>query len=285
VGTRGSEMIFVTVFSAGGGSSNATAAIAAGTPPQEAPPPPSVHIEQVSVPPEGLDYTVKSGDTLLAIGLRYGLPWERLADANGLDEHSLLQIGQTVHIPGSGAAAEPPPDVKTEDYTVQPNDTLFSIAAHRGMYWDEVAAVNGFGEHTLLQIGQVIKVPVVEEDPALVTTPLVNTRQVGPVTAEIAAADFDNYTLMNFDNGTGIGGPLPEDPQVAMIQYDPTVAYATSSNESANPAVESAIYVVEAGDTIISIALAHDVEWGELLSLNGLSDDSVLQEGQMIRLR
>jgi LysM repeat protein len=276
-------MIFVTVFSAGGGSSDATAAIAAGTPPQEAPPPPSVRIEQVTVPSEGLDYTVKSGDTLLAIGLRYGLPWERLADANGLNERSLLQIGQTVRIPGSGSPAEPPaPDVKTEDYTVQANDTLFSIAAHRGMYWDEVAAVNGFGEHSVLQIGQVIKVPVVEEEVPLEGTPLVYTRQVGPVTAEVAEADFSNYTLMA---STGIGGPVPEDPQVAMIQYDPTVAYATSAKDSADLVIESALYVVQEGDTIISIALEHDVEWGQVLTLNSLSEDSVLQAGQMLRLR
>jgi hypothetical protein len=126
---------------------------------------------------------------------------------------------------------------------------------------------------------------VVEEDPALITTPLANTRQVGPVTAEVAAADFDNYTLMNFDNGTGIGGPLPEDPQVAMIQYDPSVAWATSAKEPEAPVVESAIYEVESGDTIISIALEHDVEWDQLLNLNDLDEDSVLQQGQLIRLR
>src|SRR5690606_5558133 len=59
VGSRGSEMIFVTVFSAGGGLNSDEAAIAAAEMQKQAaaPPPPSVRIEQVSVPPEGLDYT------------------------------------------------------------------------------------------------------------------------------------------------------------------------------------------------------------------------------------
>jgi LysM repeat protein len=301
VGTRGSEMIFVTVFSAGSGSSNDTAAIAAGTPPQGSPPPPSVHIEQLSVPPEGLDYTVQPGDTLLAIGLRYGLPWERIAEANGLNETSLLQIGQVVRVPGSGTPpGPPPPEVKTEDYTVQPNDTLFSIAAKRGMYWEDVAVVNGYGEHTVLQIGQVIQVPVVEEVVAPETTLLVNTRQatVGPVPAEAGADDFENYTLMTFDPAqstqadgsqvamaqTGVGGPSTEVTQVAMAMDEGAGATSTVLAQYAQQQASS-LYVVEPGDTIISIAGKHNIEWGQLLSLNGLNENSVLQPGQTIHLR
>jgi uncharacterized protein YkwD/spore germination protein YaaH len=314
VGTRGSEMIFVTVFSAGGGAGGEAAAVAAGAPAQEAPPP-SVHIEQLSVPPEGLDYTVVGGDTLLAIGLRYGLPWERIAEANGLDERSLLQIGQTLHVPGSGPGKPPVPDVETEDYTVQPNDTLYSIAARRGMFWDEVAAVNGFGETTVLQIGQVIQVPVVEEESAPETTLVAGTQPatVGPVQPQAAPADVNSYSLMQFDPSkapevgpaqtmmasTGVGGPTSELTQVAMAKNEgvgATSAVLAAHAAEAEGALEataptaasasgSALYEVQPGDTIISIATKHDIAWGVLLALNGLDENSVLQLGQVIRLR
>ncbi len=39
------------------------------------------------------------------------------------------------------------------------------------------------------------------------------------------------------------------------------------------------------GDTIITIALAHNLDWQELLALNDLQPDSVIQVGQKIRLR
>jgi LysM repeat protein len=293
-------MIFVTVFSAGGGTSGGSAPVATGAPPQDAAPPPSVHIEQLTVPPEGLDYTVNRGDTLLAIGLRYGLPWERIADANGLDEFSLLQIDQILRIPGSGTPAVPEPQVETEEYTVQPNDTLFSIAARRGMYWDEVAAVNGFSEATVLQIGQVIRVPVVEEVVAAEKTPLVETRQktVGPVTADESAQDFSSYSLMQFETSqqhgmpvatmqTGIGGPTTDVAIVAMAAGGEGGATATVLAEYAIEQDDDlyGVYVVQPGDTIISIAVDHDLEWGPLLTLNGLTDESVLQPGQTIRLR
>src|SRR5690606_8046689 len=155
-------MIFVTVFSAGVGAEGEAVKLEVAA----TPPPPSVRIEQESVPAGGLDYTIRPGDTLLAIGLRYGLPWETIATANGLNETSLLQIGQVLHIPSSeevAMATAPVPDVPTEPYTVQPGDTLFSIAGHRGMSWQELAALNQLGEHSLLQIGQEIKVPAPEE--------------------------------------------------------------------------------------------------------------------------
>jgi uncharacterized protein YkwD/LysM repeat protein len=308
VGTRGSEMIFVTVFSAGGGTGSAAIAAVPDVPPQEAPPPPSVHIEQVVVPPEGLDYTVQGGDTLLAIGLRYGLPWERIAESNGLDETSLLQIGQVLRVPGSGTPpGPPPPPVETEPYTVQPNDTLYTIAARRGMYWDEVAVLNGFGEQTVLQIGQVIQVPVVEEAPVVETVPLVNIRQtpVGPVTADVVAGDFNDYTLKQIAQvdtaQTGTGGsttqvalaqtpsvettsveiPSAEATSTTTVQDEPLVVAAAASTEAEPPV----LYAVQSGDTIISIAVKHDLEWGPLLALNGLDENSVLQPGQEIRLR
>ncbi len=244
VGRRGSEMIFVTVFSAGGGVAGEAIAVAP-VAPAEAPPPPSVRIEPQRVPPEGLDYTVRGGDTLLAIGLRYGLPWERIAEANGLSETSLLQIGQVLRIPGSDPvipAAPPPPPVPTEPYTVSAGDTLFSIAAKRGLTWQEVAAVNGFSERTILQIGQEIKVPVVEvvEEPQ-------------PEILAVVAA-------------------LP--PSMAVVP-DPGL----------NAVPNATYYTVAPGDTVFSIAMAHGLDWQKLLSLNGLTENSLLQLGQQLRLR
>jgi LysM repeat protein len=321
VGTRGSEMIFVTVFSVGAGG-NGTVVEAAPAAPQEAPPP-SVRIEQVTVPPEGLDYAVQGGDTLLAIGLRYGLPWERIAEANGLNERSLLQIGQTLRIPGSGAPIAPPiPDVETEEYTVQPNDTLYTIALRRDLYWDEVAAVNGFTENTVLQIGQNIKVPVVEEieeeevAPEVVAATTTRRETVGPVEPLRRAGEFTDVSLAAYDvsqpaasmpvqSSTGTGGTTSAGSQVALLQSDGVgatsavlAAYEAKLQDpalngdalvaapAANAAVyDPAVYIVQAGDTVISIAIQHNLEWGALLTLNGMNENSLLQQGQEIRLR
>jgi LysM repeat protein len=216
--------------------------------PAEVAPPPSVRIEPQSVPPEGLDYAVRSGDTLLAIGLRHGLPWERVAENNGLSESSLLQIGQVLRIPGSGPvtpAAPAPPPVETEPYWVSAGDTLFSIAAQRGLTWQEVAAVNGFGERTVLQIGQEIKVPVVEK------------AAVSPPAFEMA---LPTAVL------TPINLAIVPDPGLSAV---PNATY----------------YTVAPGDTVFSIAMANGLDWQKLLAMNGLTESSLLQLGQQLRLR
>lgn len=264
VGTRGSEMIFVTVFSAGGGNGDAVAvdavaveAVAVGAVAPQPLEQPSVRIQPQQVPSEGLDYAIQAGDTLLAVGLRYGLPWERIAEANGLSETSILQIGQVVRIPGSGEAATPAAPaalpVATEPYTVQAGDTLFSIALARGLIWQEVAAVNGFGAHTVLQIDQVIQVPQVEAAPAVEAAPVAEAAPLAPVMALAASAG------------------LAPDPGLAPA---PGVAGA-----------KLPVHVVAAGDTIIRIAVKHNLDWNALMALNGLTETSILQVGQEIRLR
>ncbi|RIK35344.1 MAG: hypothetical protein DCC55_30630, partial [Chloroflexi bacterium] len=50
--------------------------------------------------------------------------------------------------PGGGAS-----------YTIQPGDTLIGIAARYGVDWTMIAEENQLREETLLQIGQVIRIP------------------------------------------------------------------------------------------------------------------------------
>ena len=45
-------------------------------------------------------YTVQTGDTLFTIGLKFNVPWTKIAEANGLTEQSVIKVGQILKIPG-----------------------------------------------------------------------------------------------------------------------------------------------------------------------------------------
>lgn len=60
-----------------------------------------------SVPLDGV-YTVKSGDSLSKIAGMTGVSTKALMDANGLD-NSVIRVGQTLRIPGSGETVGPRP--------------------------------------------------------------------------------------------------------------------------------------------------------------------------------
>lgn len=223
------QMIFVAVF-AGGGNGDSVMVM---PPAPEAPP----------IPTGGMQYSVQSGDTLLSIGLRYGIEWPMIAGANGLNEFSLLQIGQTLRIPGvdeegdntgtvSAASQEADaPKVNSDGtfvrrYTVQPGDTIVGIATIYNLTWQEVAGENGLGEFSVISVGQELRIPGVVKGP-----PPANT-----------------------------GGPIAD----AGIPAEHSVA---------------------PGDTIISIAVRYDLDWQELMALNKLTESSVLSLGQKLRLR
>lgn len=60
--------------------------------------------------PDGFTYTVRAGDTLMAIGIRYGVNIQRILDANGmtLAQARTLRPGQELIIPGPASAVTTP---------------------------------------------------------------------------------------------------------------------------------------------------------------------------------
>lgn len=257
------EIIFVAVFAAGQSGDAAQIVM---------PPEP----EPLPIPAGGIDYIVQPGDTLLSIGLRYNIEWPVIATANGLSEFSLLQIGQVIRLPGvdsiggpvadnsaepnaesavrdeATAPAEASGEVFVRRYTVQPGDTLVGIASIYGITWQELAAENKLGEFSVISVGKELRIPGAVK------------RADAPV-AETANA-----------------------PQSAEIATTAATAEETVVEETATAAgavVTPAYYIVENGDTVISIAVRYDMGWQELLALNNLTESSILQLGQKLRIR
>ena len=65
---------------------------------------------QPAPPSGGGRYTVRPGDTLWAIGARFGVSYQAIAQANGITNPNLIYAGQSLVIPGrSGTPAPPTP--------------------------------------------------------------------------------------------------------------------------------------------------------------------------------
>jgi len=108
-------------------------------------------------------YTVRAGDTALAIALSHGIGLQDLYLSNNLNDQSYLQIGQVLAIPnvvGSAVVpAEPTASALQRTYRVQTGDTVFAIALRHGVDWQEMLRVNGLDEQSLLQPGQSLTIP------------------------------------------------------------------------------------------------------------------------------
>ncbi len=188
-------------------------------------------------------------------------------------------------------------------YTIVAGDTISLIALRYGLDWRELAAANGLTEESIIEIGQVITLIGVDDVAATVpvATTATTTTLAAPTVAVTAPA-ATSYTVQTGDtllgiavrfsvsrralaaaNGLAAGAQLqvgqvltiPGGGAAPIAAAAPTVSPATASGRT---------HTVAEGDTIISIAVQYDLDWQELLRINGLAPDSLIQIGQVIRL-
>jgi LysM repeat protein len=127
-------------------------------------------------------HTVQPSENLFRIGLRYGVSWQAIMQANGLTS-TTIYVGQQLVIPVEGAPpavaptptpqlaaptppATPPPPAPApapapaaSTYIVQRGDTLFRIATRFGLTTAQLAAANNIFNPALIYPGQVLAIP------------------------------------------------------------------------------------------------------------------------------
>lgn len=269
-----------------------------------------------SVPAGGLDYAVQPGDTLLGIAIRYGLDWQDLAIANNLGEYDLLQIGQVLHVPSIDGIGGPVAETINaavagkQRYTVAAGDTLFTIALRYNITWQELAAINGLQEFDLLQIGQEIALPAsLDEDSSAASdgeeTAGDETAADSPQMVETTdgfegnrqhKSGVHSYTVRAGDTPLGIalshgatldallsanGLTTSDFLQIGQVLTIPGEEEA-SSPAAAESVAPASTYTVQQGDTVFAIASRLGVDWQEMLRINKLTEQSLLQPGQML---
>jgi LysM repeat protein len=108
-------------------------------------------------------HTVRSGDTLSAIAVKYGTTVSAIAKTNKLANPGLLRIGQQLSIPGTTAQSAPtavtPAAPATVTYAVRSGDTAAGIAARFGTTIGAIAKANKLANPSYLRIGQQLTVP------------------------------------------------------------------------------------------------------------------------------
>jgi murein DD-endopeptidase MepM/ murein hydrolase activator NlpD len=75
-------------------------------------------------------HTVKSGETLYRIGLKYNLTWDKIAAANNLKDGNKIQAGQVLCIPASSGGKQPTPaPIPTFSISAVVKDQTVTISA------------------------------------------------------------------------------------------------------------------------------------------------------------
>jgi LysM repeat protein len=119
-----------------------------------APAEPSVAAPATPTPvPTPRIHIVQAGESLVAIGALYELPWQLIAQANDIENASRIYVGQELLIPQPG---EQP---LGRIHYVQRGETINQIAALYGVTPAELAEANGLEDLNTIYVGQLLIVP------------------------------------------------------------------------------------------------------------------------------
>jgi len=205
-------------------------------------------------------------------------------------------------VPAAPAAAAVP-------HTVQPGETLWSIAAANNLTTRTVAAFNGLSENSQVVLGSTIMVPTTVEGyaslqraglvpatptaSAAVAAPATTTSSSGGYTVRpgdtlsaLAARSGVSLQTLAANNGLNPAGLLIAGTTLHLPGGGAPVASSSSSSSStssAGPAPQGA-YKVRAGDTLGDLARQTGVSVASMAAMNGLDPNGVLLEGTVLKL-
>lgn len=218
------------------------------------------------IPPEGMGeyYTVQKGDSLWSIANKLGVSVDELKAINNLTSNT-LQIGQVLKVPDTTST----PPSTTTTYTVQKGDSLWLIAEKFNTTVDELKRLNNLTSNTL-QIGQVLNLP------STVVTPDSNA------TYTVQSGD-SLWLIANRFNTTVDELKRLNNLTSNTLQIGQVLRLPGTSTPIVPPTDNTTSYIVQAGDSLWSIANKLGVSIDELKRVNNLTSN-VLQIGQVLQI-
>jgi len=192
-------------------------------------------------------------------------------------------------IPAASASAAVP-------HTVQPGETLWSIAAANNLTTRTVAAYNGLSEDAQVVLGSTIQIPTTTEGYAALQQQGLAAAE--PAAAPAAPAASGGYTVRLGDTLSSLAaqtGTTVEalaaanglDPNGLLVEGTVLSAGGGQAQAAAAPAEAPAPmggYTVRLGDTLSSLAAQAGVTVDAMASMNGLDPEGLLVEGTVLKL-
>ncbi|MDQ0612445.1 LysM repeat protein [Microbacterium sp. W4I4] len=179
-------------------------------------------------------------------------------------------------------------------YTVNPGDTVSSIAIRNGLRPADVLAWNGLGWRSVIYPGQTLRLTAApaaaKPTPKPASAPTAGTTTHTVVRGDIVYAIARKYrtTVAKIIAANGLGGSAMIHPgqklKVGAAPATASVPKTTTPAASPAPASAPTSHTVAIGDTLFAIAKKYGTSVAALLQANGLGNGSIIYPGQALRL-
>ena len=105
------------------------------------------------------EYVVRSGDNPYVIAKSNGVALQRLLEANGLNQNSVIHPGDVLQIPGQGGPQAAQPQQRPQSYTVRPGDSLWGISDRLGISMTSLMRMNNLNQSSVIHPNQTLQIP------------------------------------------------------------------------------------------------------------------------------
>ena len=200
-------------------------------------------------------HLVAPEDSLFSIARRYNTAVSLLMSLNGIADPRDLQVGASILVPKTDAT-------RYEVYEVTAGDSLYSLSRRFATTEAHLISLNGLTGPRDLEVGQTILVPLIDEIKFEVY-------EIKPGDTLFSISRRYNTTVAQLRALNGISGDL--DMAIGRSILVPRV------DESLFDSI-----VVQAGDSLYTIAQRYGVSLPVLQALNGLPNPRDLRVGQTI---
>ena len=244
--------------------------------------------QTILVPRPAQGVTVRIGDTMFGIGLRYGIDLDSMIELNSHLDASALQPGDIVYIPHSAsapaftappAAAPTPPASAARTHLVAQGETLSAIAERHGVTLAQLRAANPQISGDLISPGDSLSIPSASSSgtvAAAAVPPRVYIVQAG-----------DNLGAIAAENGISLDALRGMNPQLSgdfIDVGDRIVVNAGTAAVNPDVPVTVPVHVVNNGDTLFSIGARYGLTIDQLRALNPWIRNDLLTIGSDVRL-
>ena len=194
-------------------------------------------------------YTVQSGDTLYGISKQFGVSVDELKRINNLTSNTITK-GEILKIPST---------VTTIDYVVKKGDSLYSIAKRYNTTVKDITRLNNLTSNSLT-VGQLLIIAIDDNATSTPTTYKDYVVQKGDSLYSIA--NKNNITVDELKKINNLTSNMLSVGQVLKLPMQDKVE-------------EIAMYTVQKGDSLYSIAKKFGITVDEIKSLNNLTSNNL----------
>ena len=222
-------------------------------------------------------YTVKPGDTLYGISNQFGVSVTELAELNNI-KGSNLPVGTVLKIPMKSGVN--PNNMFM--YTVEPGDTLYSIARKYNTTVNDIINLNYLKSNNL-SVGQVIRIPETYYNYDEMSAPNYITYTVKPGDTLYSIASNNGVSVDTIISDNVLPNNSLSVGQILRLRVsDGEVLECFGPDfEIPEEIAPSVTYVVKAGDNLYNIAKQYNTSVSEIVRLNSLPNNN-LSIGQQL---